>query len=347
MPLSQRAFSANCYALSKVWFKCSVVNLRVQDQNIITSQLKSWLYQDLLVKPSELVLYRGIHDGGLGLMNVSIRGLALLIRTFLETSINPTFRHSLFHEHLYRYHVMEEHSLPDPGYTPYYDKDFFDIIIHYKTSSNMNIAYMTIKQWYYILLEDRVLMSPATIDTPAQLLPIRSESKHPNTDWFEVWQLARTKGLGSELISFQLKVLHDLLPTQERIARLGLNEDHPGLCLLCRLDTEDLVHSFFDCTRNQGVGLALLGCVQQIIPDLSSEAAVLLDFGCSLPEDERLAVQCILITGLKYIWETRVAKKVLTLHRMRAEIEARVSIIRKTRFENSAIICEELISRLN
>ena len=99
MPLSQRAFSANCYALSKVWFKCSVVNLRVQDQNIITSQLKSWLYQDLLVKPSELVLYRGIHDGGLGLMNVSIRGLALLIRTFLETSINPTFRHSLFHEH--------------------------------------------------------------------------------------------------------------------------------------------------------------------------------------------------------------------------------------------------------
>ena len=35
-----------------------------------------------------------------------------------------------------------------------------------------------------------------------------------------------------------------------------------------------------------------------------------------------------------------MAKKVLTLHRMRAEIEARVSILRKTRFENCAIICE-------
>ena len=78
MPLSQRAFSANCYALSKVWFKCSVVNLRVQDISVITSQIKSWLYQDLLIKPSELVLYRGTEDGGLGLMNVSIRSLALL-----------------------------------------------------------------------------------------------------------------------------------------------------------------------------------------------------------------------------------------------------------------------------
>ena len=125
MPLSQRAFSANCYALSKVWFKCSVVNLRVQDNNVITSQIKSLLYQDLLIKPSELVLYRGTEVGGLGLMNVSMRSLALLIRSFLETSINPNFRHSLLHEHLYRYHVMGEHSWPDPGFAPYYDKDFF------------------------------------------------------------------------------------------------------------------------------------------------------------------------------------------------------------------------------
>ena len=92
MPLTQRPFSANCYALSKVWFKCSVINLRVQDISAITSQVKSWLYQDLLVKPSELVLYRGIQAGGLGLMSVKMRSLALLVRTFLKTSINPKFK---------------------------------------------------------------------------------------------------------------------------------------------------------------------------------------------------------------------------------------------------------------
>ena len=98
MPLTQRPFSANCYALSKVWFKCCAVNLRVQDITAISSLIKSWLYQDLLVKPSELVLFRKVEDGGLGLLNVKIRSLALLVRTFLETSINPNFRHSLFHE---------------------------------------------------------------------------------------------------------------------------------------------------------------------------------------------------------------------------------------------------------
>ena len=50
-----------------------------------------------------------------------------------------------------------------------------------------------------------------------------------------------------------------------------------------------------------GIGLALPGYVQQIIPDLLSEDAVLLDFGCTLTEEETLAVQCLLITGLKYI----------------------------------------------
>ena len=89
----------------------------------------------------------------------------------------------------------------------------------------------------------------------------------------------------------------------------------------------DLVHSFFDCTKNIGVALALLGCVQQIVPDLSSKAAAFLDFGCSLPEGENLVVQSILITGMKYIWE---AKKVVIKYRMRSEIEAKVLILRKT-----------------
>ena len=233
MPLSQRAFSANCYALSKVWFKCCVVNLRVQDITVITSQIKSWMYQDLLLKPSELVLYRGTDVGGLGLMCVKMRSLALLVRTFLETSINPKFRHSLFHEQLFRYHVLGESNLPDPGFTPYYDRDFFDLIIHYKNNSPLNIATMTTKQWYSVLLEDKVIMNPATEVSAATLIPVRIETIHPNTDWPAVWKLVRMKGLGSELISFQLKMLHSLLPTRDRVARLGLDEGQAGLCLHC------------------------------------------------------------------------------------------------------------------
>ena len=346
MPLSQRAFSANCYALSKVWFKCCVVNLRVQDITVITSQIKSWMYQDLLLKPSELVLYRGTDVGGLGLMCVKMRSLALLVRTFLETSINPKFRHSLFHEQLFRYNVLGESNLPDPGFTPYYDRDFFDLIIHYKNNSPLNIATMTTKQWYSVLLEDKVIMNPATEVSAATLIPVRIETIHPNTDWPAVWKLVRMKGLGSELISFQLKMLHSLLPTRDRVARLGLDEGQAGLCLHCRMDVEDLTHCFFDCSRNMVVGLALLGCVQQIIPDLSADAAVRLDFRLRLTDEENMAALYILITGLKYIWEMRSAKKVVLKYKMRAEIEAMVSILRKTRHQNTATRIEELIRML-
>ena len=128
MPITLRSYSANTYALSKVWFKCSTVNLRAQDITAINSQVKSWLYQDCLEKPSELALFRNSADGGLGLFCVKTRSLALLIRTFLETSVDPRFRHSLYHQVLFRYHVQQDTYIPNPGYPPYYDKFFFETI---------------------------------------------------------------------------------------------------------------------------------------------------------------------------------------------------------------------------
>ena len=293
------------------------------------------------------MLYRGTDVGGLGLLCVKMRSLALLVRTFLETSINPKFRHSLFHEVLFRFHVLGETNLPDPGFTPYYDKDFFDLISHYKQNSTLNIATMSTKEWYTVLVEDRVTMSPATENSPASLLPISIETLHPNTEWSAIWNILRMKGLGSDLVSFQFKMVHRLLPTRQRVARLGLDDGQAGLCLHCRGEVEDLTHCFFDCPRNMVVGLGLLGCVQQLCPGLSADAAVLLDLGASLSETESLATLCILITGLKYIWEVRLDKKVVHMYKMRAEIEVKVSILRKTRYSAAAIKIDELMNMLN
>ena len=180
----------------------------------------------------------------------------------------------------------------------------------------------------------------------AALIPISIETQHPNTDWPSVWNILRTKGLGSDLISFQFKMVHRLLPTRDRIARLGLDEGQAGICLHCRLEVENLSHCFFDCTKNMLVGLALLGCVQQLIPGLSAEAAVRLDWGLVLPDEENLAALCTLTTGLKYIWEARLAKKVVMKYKMRAEIEAKVTILRKTRFLSAALKIDEMIQML-
>ena len=62
MPLSLRCHSANTYCLPKVWFKCGSMDLKTGDSQQIPSKVKSWVYADLLVKPEELVLYKGRVD---------------------------------------------------------------------------------------------------------------------------------------------------------------------------------------------------------------------------------------------------------------------------------------------
>ena len=57
MDLTMRPWSVNAYVLSKVWFRCGSVDLREGDINTINSSVKSWLYADLLEKPS-CILWR-------------------------------------------------------------------------------------------------------------------------------------------------------------------------------------------------------------------------------------------------------------------------------------------------
>ena len=128
MPLSMRRGSINIYCLSSVWFKTHSVDLRVMDTTNISKAVNSWLYADMLFKPEEMIMERPIIYGGLGVLNVKYKAMAGLIRTFLETVCNPNFKHSLYHELLFRYYVMDERNLDGPGLPPFYSATFFETI---------------------------------------------------------------------------------------------------------------------------------------------------------------------------------------------------------------------------
>ena len=91
MPLTMRPTSINSYLLSKVWFRCCFVDLRVADIMSINSSVKSWLYANMLEKPSEMIMCRPVKFGGLGVLSVKYRAQACLIKTFIETAANPQF----------------------------------------------------------------------------------------------------------------------------------------------------------------------------------------------------------------------------------------------------------------
>ena len=211
MPLTSRPWSINSVALS--------VDLRVADLNAITSSVKSWLYADMFEKPKEAVMSRHISHGGLGVINPKYRALASLIRSFLETAANSNFRRNYFHEHLYRFLVLEETNLPDPGFPPYYSPEFFHLIKKVKNDTPLNVTTMSISQWSQLLIEDSLTMFTLD-DNTRGFIPCKAELASPTTDWQYTWYLARLKGLGPDHTSFVGKLLHLLLPVKERLHRL-------------------------------------------------------------------------------------------------------------------------------
>ena len=46
-------------------------------------------------------MFRHRYNGGLGVHNIKYKGMALLIRSFLETAVNPKFIQNLYHNALF------------------------------------------------------------------------------------------------------------------------------------------------------------------------------------------------------------------------------------------------------
>ena len=163
---------------------------------------------------------------------------------------------------------MRDNSVENPGYTNYYDHNFFETIRYYFETGTHNISTMSIKQWYQVLLYDKVLKTPGTDSAPPSLIKCRVELESPSCDWNNSWRLCRLKGLSGEMTSFLFKLLHQLLPTQDRTCRIGKTG---SLCNICSLDTGDQLHCFFQCPHNCIAGLGILGWLQCLCPSLQQE----------------------------------------------------------------------------
>ena len=159
---------------------------READINKITSSAKSWLYGDMLFKPEEIILHRPMNKGGLSLFHVKMKAQAGLIRTFLETACMPKFRPSLYHQLLFRYYVLLDRSIENPGIPPFYNMDFFSTIQHVHLNTPLNVAHMTEKQWYQLLVEEKITMAE-TQGENRQYIPCRVETKIPEIDWNNTW----------------------------------------------------------------------------------------------------------------------------------------------------------------
>ena len=72
----------------------------------------------------------------------------------------------------------------------------------------------------------------------------RVERASPGTDWENSWRLARLPGLGPDNIAFLFKLMHEILPTQELVARTKPMASPSCTVVGCTVNvTEDLPHA--------------------------------------------------------------------------------------------------------
>ena len=347
MPFTSRPWSLNVYCLSKIWYKTACLDLLLGDSTAMTSCLKGWLYQDMILKPQEMMLYRQTDAGGLGLINIRIRALAMLIHTFLTLAVNPNFQTNHYLQALFKWHVEEDREISNPGRPPYFSNNFFELIREVHTGSTLNVKSMSLKQWYKLLLEKGVTHNTEDMQSPPVIIASKLESNNPSTDFSTPYFLTRLFGLSPEQKAFLFKWLNQLLPTRERLHRLGkVANPH---CLFCPNQIDDLKH-LLQCSKYAVILQPVLRCVEDTIGYVTASKLVLFDL--ELEDSLALPIMWLLSKTLMIAWESRVKNKALSWPHVKAEIRASASILHETRWNlhtlhNGAVILDEILQRLN
>ena len=345
MPLSQRSHSINTYCLSKIWFKCPSINLRLCDQEKMTAQVKSWLFQDQLEKPEDFVLYRPRAYGGLGLIHIESKALALQIRSFMETSANPAFKRNIFHEALYKWHLEYDRSIPNPGLPPYYPDTFFAKIRQVKEEGLLNITTMSTATWYKVLLEN-FITHEVNANGIREYRACKIETKHPDVDWDRTWSLAVTPGLCSDSTSFLWRMIHSLLPTRERLDRMNMPGTTSSICDLCDLEAVDTtLHALLQCPFSNPPATFLMSVFHSLLPNLQPAQVVFLDF--DVATKDKLPLTFMTASVLSQIWSSRKGRKSCNLQTIRANLEASIQILRKSRHHQAATRIDEILMHVD
>ena len=165
-----------------------------------------------------------------------------------------------------------------------------------------------------------------------QFIPCSCELLSPSNDWQLSWKLFRLKGLSSEMMSFNFKLLHRLLPVKDRLHKI--TPTTPATCTLCSGSCpETLEHALLFCPYNAGTGQALTTTLQRVLPSLTVDQLLLLQFP-NMSESQELPLVFFSTAFLLEIWNRRLKKMKITLYEIRSTLEARCSLLRETRFQN-------------
>lgn len=335
MPLVCRPHVVNTYVMSKITYRSAVLNLRMSDTQKIQSAVKQWLTQDLLLKPPEILLYRDVEQGGLGLVHAGSRCMANLIKTFVQQGHPESIYPNLFLNSLYRCYVQGELEPSVVRRPPYYPLELFKIIQEASEEEHDNILAITTRGWQKRILERGITHQRDEETGLPEVIQTAQEIKLKNANWGNIWMLRRRSGLTPAQKSWFFRWTEGLHVTNERLCKIG-KLDLPN-CDHC--DHPDTRTHILQCGFNKQVGEGL----QQVLEISTGGPVSEEDIGScdlNLPSSLQLPVLFLLCEITKQLQASRDKKQPVRIDRMRAEIIAKAEaflLSKKFKFAHSMV----------
>ena len=93
-----------------------------------------------------------------------------------------------------------------------------------------------------------------------------------------------------------------------------------------------------------GVGLKIVAGARSLIPGISVEYLLQLNFG--VEDDKELAIVWWLAAGFSEVWKLRTSGKRVDQYLVRAQLEAKINLLRETSFVGSVQDLNDLLEML-
>ena len=238
---------------------------------------------------------------------------------------------------MYEYYILGNRDIPDPGYTPYYQEEFFALLRAIWEEKGSLVETMNEKSWYRAIYEIRNMELAANGER--MLKQCRAERHDPDADWEGRWSILNTRGLGPANTSFLIQMAHDILPTTERLDNAKKKNDNTanGQCKIpeCRGATDDREHSLFYCHSNKGVGEKILQGMRESVPGITAGDILKLNVECS-PE-EKPSLIWMMTESLRTLWQAKKEKLTISADEIRTSVEANLTLLKETKLKNLAV----------
>ena len=257
-PFFLRPRVVNTYLYSSIWYKASVLNLRLGDMDKLQQRGNGYIYSDSFLRPEKFVNYASREMAGLGSIHVKSKCNALFVRNFL---LEPNSGQNCYANAVFRKYCLEEEVSPIPVKPPFLNNNMIECI---KLVSS-KCKELSTKDAYKVLLDKEFAIS--------EEFKYKIEQQNTEVDVQKVSVALNSKLISLPVRSLLFRFFHMLLYFEPEESKI---RNTKAICKLC--DEVDITrcHIYFRCSKLYGIGREFMRILRVLDPKFTEDDVLFL-----------------------------------------------------------------------